>query len=164
MAGLKLLLQTPSIAYSGTLSLHSSISYSNIIKNELNLNDSLNSSSLPYIYFQCTVAAIEVCMSSILAAIAHLPAPKCKPYWQHSFRICPNGSPFPSGCFPCGPCVGQSMFRYINIVIIVQLGMPSVTWHQVPMLVVWTNIYYIYIEKKYLYIFVIKKMKQSCTL
>ena len=39
MAGLKLLLQTPSIAYSGTLSLHSSISYSNIIKDELNMND-----------------------------------------------------------------------------------------------------------------------------
>ena len=48
MAGLKLLLQTPSIAYSGTLSLHSSISYSNIIKNELNLNDPPNSNNLPY--------------------------------------------------------------------------------------------------------------------
>ena len=58
MAGLKLLLQTPSIAYSGTLSLHSSISYSNIIKNELNLNDSLNSSSLPY--FQPHSSIIEV--------------------------------------------------------------------------------------------------------
>ena len=48
MAWSKLLLETPSIPYSGNLSLHSSISYINIIKYELDLNHELNLNSLPY--------------------------------------------------------------------------------------------------------------------
>ena len=48
MARSKLLLATPSIPYSANLYLYSSISYGNIIKNELNLNDASNSNSLPY--------------------------------------------------------------------------------------------------------------------
>ena len=49
MARSKLLLATPKTPYIGNLSLLSSISYGNIIKNELNLNDPPNSNNLPYL-------------------------------------------------------------------------------------------------------------------
>ena len=60
MARSKLLLETPLMPYSGNLSLHSSISYSNIIKNELNLNDALNLSSLPYDHFSLKMTCFKV--------------------------------------------------------------------------------------------------------
>ena len=44
-------------------------------------------------------------------------------------------SPNPPECSTNGPGIGQSVFRSLNIVIIVQLGMPYVIWLHAPTLV-----------------------------
>ena len=71
MARSKLLLETPSIPYSANLSLHSSISYSNIIKNELNLNHELNLSHSPYAPTKGAESWLIKCGKSNLFAIRY---------------------------------------------------------------------------------------------